>query len=107
MKLQGDKLQVQLDQHGQEFLQVGKEIDRVFKDIQSRLSGSDGKRIWRHFQRFAEYNDLKELYSKCVPEIARFEQKIIDFNLEIDKNYLIIRRFDENLATKVEKCTID
>ena len=48
-------------------------------DIQTRLSGNDGKRIWRHFQRFAEYNDLKDLYNKCIPELVRFEQKIIDF----------------------------
>ena len=44
---------------------------------------------------------------KCVPELARFESKIIDFNLEIDKNSLIIRRFDENLANKAEKTTIE
>ena len=44
---------------------------------------------------------------KCVPELARFESKIIDFILEIDKNSLIIRRFDENLANKAEKTTIE
>lgn len=44
---------------------------------------------------------------KCVPELARFEQKIIDFNLEMDKNSLILRRFDENLANKAEKSIIE
>lgn len=105
--MQDDKLQCQLNEHNTEFQQVGNEIDKVFKEIQSRLSGNDGKRIWRHFQRFAEYNDLKELYTKCVPEIARFEQKIIDFNLEVDQSNLIIRRFDENMANKAEKSSIE
>jgi len=44
---------------------------------------------------------------KCLPELAKFEQKIIDFNLEIEKNSLILRRFDENLANKAEKSTIE
>ena len=30
-------------------------------------------------QRFAEYNDLKDLYNKCIPELSKFEQKIISF----------------------------
>ena len=47
------------------------------------------------------------MYNKCIPELARFEQKIIDFQLELDKNNMIIFRFDENLAAKAEKNSID
>lgn len=75
--------------------------------MQQKLSKADGSRIWRHFQRFSEYEDLKELYSKCIPELARFEQRIIDFQLELDKNKLIICRFDETLTTKADKISIE
>jgi len=47
--------------------------------LTSTLTASDGQRIWKHFQRFAEYEDLKDLYQKVVPEIAKFEQKMIVF----------------------------
>lgn len=59
--------------------------------------------IWKHFQRFAEYNDLKDLYNKCVPELAKFEERVLDFQTELDKHQLVIRRFDETVATKASK----
>lgn len=43
------------------------------------LDIEDGKRIWRHFKRFAEYDDLKDLYQKVMPEIAKFEERLHDF----------------------------
>ena len=67
---------------------------------------SDGKRIWRHFQRFAEYNDLKELYSKCIPQLAKFEQKIIDSADRIEQFNHIILQFDKELAKKSDKASV-
>lgn len=46
----------------------GSDIDKLTHRLdKDNLNKDDGKRIWRHFQRFAEYNDLKELYTKCIP----------------------------------------
>jgi hypothetical protein len=60
-----------------------KSFDDVIKsfrnDLSKMLDQDDGKKIWEHFQRFAEYSDLKDLYKKCIPPLAKFEQKIIDF----------------------------
>jgi len=36
------------------------------------------KNIWAQFSRFAEYDDLKKLHTIVIPEIAKFEQKIMD-----------------------------
>jgi len=47
---------------------------------------TDGQRIWKHFQRFSEYDDLKDLYGKVIPEIAKFEEKVIQFSNEMDKH---------------------
>jgi hypothetical protein len=44
---------------------------------ESSLSGkpelSDLNKVWDHFQRFAEYKDLKHLHGIVIPEIAKFE----------------------------------
>ena len=45
----------------------------MFIEVSKRLSVKDGTRIWRHFQRFAEYSDLKTLYQKFIPELVKVE----------------------------------
>lgn len=87
--------------------QFNHEIDKISSEMHRKLTVQDGKRIWRHFQRFAEYNDLKLLYNKFMPELARFEQKILDFSLQVDQIKLIIRRFDETVTQKADKNSID
>lgn len=79
------------------------EVSQTQKDLLLKLNKNDATAIWRHFQRFAEYDDLKDLYTKCVPELAKFEQKIINFTSDYEKCQLIIRRFDEELAKKSSK----
>lgn len=74
--------------------------------IEQRLTKSDGQRIWKHFQRFCEYEDLKDLYTKVIPEIAKFEEKILGFQLAIDQSNTIIRQFDENLTQKCDKLAL-
>ena len=71
------------------------------------LGPSDGQKIWRHFQRFAEYDDLKDLYSRIMPQIQLFEDKILEFSKESVQNQSIILRFDELLASKADKLNID
>ena len=54
-----------------------KEQDNHFKElrieISKKLDQKTANKIWGEFQRFAEYSDLKDLYSKCVPPLAKFE----------------------------------
>lgn len=66
----------------------------------------DGQRIYRQFQRFAEYEDMRELYMKCIPEIAKFEKRIMDISDEVVKLNMVIRTFDEVLMQKAEKTQI-
>ena len=67
------------------------------------LKLKDGQRIWKQFQRFAEYEDLKDLYKKVMPELSKFEDKIEGFNFSLEQLNNIIRRFDENMSQKVDK----
>ena len=40
------------------------------------MSKVDGKALWANFSKFPVFEDLKDLYLKCVPQIALFEDKI-------------------------------
>ena len=42
-----------------------------------------------------------------MPEIAKFEQKVIDFKYDIEKCNLIIRKFDEDLTHKIDKTALN
>ena len=59
--------------------------------------------IWDNFQRYAFYDDLKDLYTKTMPELNRYEERIIEFNLELEKLQIILRRFDEIMSEKSSK----
>jgi hypothetical protein len=50
--------------------------------------------MWRQFDRFAEYDDLKKLHGMVVPEIAKFEQKIYESEKKIESYKLILSNFD-------------
>ena len=42
-----------------------------------------------------------------MPEIAKFEQRMMDFDQNIDKNNQIIRKFDETIAHKSDKIVVE
>ena len=52
----------------------------LYRESGKKLTIQDGQRIWKHFQRFAEYDDLKDLYQRCIPQLANFESKVEDFD---------------------------
>ena len=60
-----------------------------------KVDKADLAKIYRQFQRFVEYDDLKDLRNRLMPVVAKLETKMADFTLEYDKVCLIVRRFDE------------
>ena len=68
---------------------------------------SEGQKIWRNFQRFADYEDLKELYRKVIPEISKFEERLIEFQIQFEKNAAIICNFDRDIALKADKLQVE
>ena len=58
--------------------------------LNTKVDQADAKKIWKHFDRFSLYDDLKLLYSKVIPEIAKFENKMVEHNLNIDKQNIIL-----------------
>ena len=80
-----------------------KQIDELRDQLDSKLSREEGSRLWGNFSRFAVYDDLKELYQRCLPAISKFEDQLQDFVTDSAKLKLVVRRFDEVISTKVSK----
>lgn len=104
---QEKKVKLQFENLEKHVQNLGSEIDFAKKVCDEKMSLKDGQRLWRQHQRFAEYEDLRDLYKKCLPEILKFEQKLINYQGEIDRTHLIIRKFDEQMISKAEKNAVD
>jgi hypothetical protein len=46
---------------------------------------------------------LRDLYSKCLPAISSFEDKLIEYYNEQDKVNIMLRRFDEVICEKATR----
>lgn len=101
-----EKLDVTQADQDREIAQLAQETTNVQKDMLLKMNKSDATSIWNYFQRFAEYNDLKDLYNKVIPELAKFEQKMANYEKEAKVQQLIIARFDENISQKSSKTQI-
>ena len=76
-------------------------MDKRISDTHTKLFNTidmaELHKVWDQFQRFAEYKDLKKLHAIVIPEIAKFELKMINYQSNLDQHDLIIRNFDEVL----------
>ena len=53
--------------------------------LKKKVDFEEIERIWKNFERYSMYDDLKDLYMKTVPEIFKFENKIEEFRRDIGK----------------------
>ena len=81
--------------------QLHDEIDELkgdisdFKDVvKDKTDKKETQSIKAQFSRFAEYGDLKKLHAIVIPEIAKFEVKLEEVNIEVAQYAEIIRNFD-------------
>jgi hypothetical protein len=86
-------------------------LDKVINDLQldmgQYITKQETSKIWTYMQRFPLYEDIKDLNNKFLPELAKMEQHVANFQLEMDQVKMIVRRFDENIANKSGKESID
>ena len=55
------------------------ELHTLKADLKLKTYNEKILRIWKNFNNYAEYNDLKDFYSKTLPELRDFEDKLITF----------------------------
>lgn len=79
------------------------DIGRLKREMEEKAENEEVAKIWHHFLNYAEYKELKELYNKVMPELARYEQQTLESTDEIARFREIIVRFDEVLSEKSSK----
>ena len=81
------------------------EVAKVRREIDGKMESIEGAKIWNNFKKYAQYNELQELYKKVVPEIGRFEEKLIASNKHMDQLDELMRRMDEVVCGKTDRDT--
>lgn len=81
----------------------GQLLNDLKNDLEKKLSHEEGRLLWANFQKYAVYDDLRDLYSKCLPAISSFEDKLIEYYNEQDKVNIMLRRFDEVICEKATR----
>ena len=79
------------------------DLKEIKAELKNKSNTEEVLKLWKNFQNFAEYQDLRDLYSKVIPEIQRFEDKMQEMLNEQAKTSLIVKRFDEVLIEKASK----
>ena len=54
-------------------------INEVKGEIELKMSSKEGLKLWANFKKYAQYEELKDLYRKCLPAISTFEDKLKQF----------------------------
>lgn len=75
--------------------------------MQDKVTSKEGQEIWANFSKFAVYDDLRDLYQRCIPAISSFEDKIKLQKDELAKYNAVLIRFDEHLTAKAAKVHLD
>ena len=52
------------------------DLKEIKAELKNKSNTEEVLKLWKNFQNFAEYQDLRDLYSKVIPEIQRFEDKM-------------------------------
>ena len=66
------------------------ELHALKADLKLKTYNEETLRIWKNFNNYAEYNDLKDLYSKTLPELRNFEDKLITLSNDYAKTQTIV-----------------
>ena len=102
-----EKIQGRVEQRLREFDQnLGKlagDIVAHARKMKFFVRKEDEQKIWQHFRGYATTAQFKDLYERCMPAIAGFETRLVDYDLENKKHREMIRSFDFNINLKASK----
>ncbi len=82
---------------------TNQEVLRHKEELELKASIEETANIWKNFNNFAQYQELKQLYSKVNPEMQKFEVNMIEHRDEIKRFKEIIERFDVTICEKSSK----
>ena len=67
----------------------------------------DYERLNNKFERFAPYEDLKDLYQRCLPPIKSMQEKVDGFDIDNQKLKSIVAELDQQLSLKANKISVE
>ena len=75
-------------------------------ELETKLTNKEGLKLWANFRKYAQNDELRELYRKTLPAISSFEDKLKennDYNERIDET---CRRMDEVICNKADRMAL-
>ena len=57
----------------EELKNYNESIETLYQSLELKVEAKELTPIWKHFERFALYEDLKDLHNIVIPKIANFE----------------------------------
>ena len=91
----------------EEIEDIDKKINQCNMNMNLCIKKEDVTKIWKYMQRFPDYQDLKDLNNKFLPELSKIELQIFKFQVEVEKFQMIMTEFDEALSRKGSRSEID
>ncbi|CDW75242.1 UNKNOWN [Stylonychia lemnae] len=88
-------------------MKAAEDIMELEKIITTRAHQSEIQKLWENFPNYCSYQDLKDLYSKVLPPLAHFEEKMDRMNQGYEQSKEMIRRYDEIISDKANKVAIN
>ena len=74
-----------------EIASLDKEVTKCQNNLMLCSTKSDASEMWKFMERFTHYDELRHLNNKFLPELAKAEQQILNFQNELEKQRIIIR----------------
>ena len=84
-----DKLRLQnenLDRLVNQFEDNSLQFEDINNKLRLKLENEALTPLWKHFERFSLYDDLKVLYNKVMPEIQKLDQRQNENSEGIEQN---------------------
>ena len=72
-------------------------------ELKIKASQQDVKAVRDQLDRFALYDDYKDLYGRVVPPVAKIQEDYVEMSAQIKQFQQIIAQFDQNLQLRALK----
>ena len=95
-----------LDQMRKKTQDVNVQIRELTSELETKMTNKEGLKLWANFRKYAQYDELRDLYRKTLPAISSFEDKLKqnnDHNERIDET---CRRMDEVICNKADRTAL-
>lgn len=81
--------------------------DFILKKLNKKEFYEVTQKIWKHFDRFWEFQNLADFEGKINPLVRQWKENVDNWISACLKNESIIKRFDEIMCEKASKFSID